>query len=438
MDAYTADLAEPTDTVARAIGQVEDALDALHAALPDGYRLSDRRLPRGPVRRARALDETVAEVGARFRAADAGGGVLTVDEAALGPALAVLYGATQRSRLAGDVLDYDPSPEEVELWWTALSEADRADLLDRRHDDLGNLDGLPPDVRYAANRLRILDEIERSQPEVDQLQGEVDDRGGWSRFGDWIGDLNPGSESDTERLAWLEGRLATLEGLVEEGRQVWRFDPPGDGRVAEVFGDLAGAHTVSVVVPGITNDIASYGGLRTNATNLHSASGGVDSDRGHATIAWLGYDTPDDIPAAASSGPADTGAEDLVGDLTEIDRINPGARHTVVGHSYGSVVAGHAMTDGIDVDAVAVVGSPGMGPDDRDDLGSPEVDLFAGRHHRDLVAWAPAHGEDPSAHGYGATRFATDVSGHSDYFDIESLSLENLARIATGLPLRPG
>ncbi len=438
MTAYTAELSEPTDAVTRAIGRVEDALDALHAALPDGYALSDRRLPRGPVRRARALDETVTEVGDRFRAADAGGGVLTADEAALGPDLAVLYGAAARSRLAGDVLDSDPGPDEVVLWWASLSDADRGELLDQRHDDLGNLDGLPPDVRYEANRRRITAEIERSQAEVDELQGEVDDRSRWDRFGDWVGDHNPGSESDTERLAWLKDRLATLEGLVEDGRQIWHFEPSGDGQVAEVLGDLEAADTVAVVVPGITNDIANYGGLRANAGRLQSHADEIDPSQTHATIAWLGYNTPDDIPGAASSGPADTGAEDLVGDAIEVERINPGARHTIVGHSYGSVVTGHAMTDGIDVDAVAVVGSPGMGPNDRDDLGSPEVDLYAGRHQCDAVPYAPAHGEDPSADGYGATRFDTEVTGHSSYFDRGSVSLDNLTRIVIGLPVRSG
>lgn len=438
LDAYPTDLAEPTDAVTRAIGRVEDALDALHRALPDGYALTDRRLSGGPVRRARTLDEGVADVAARFRTADSGSGVLVVDESALGPDLAVVYDDEDRSRLAGDVLDTDPDPDEVAEWWASLTDADRTRLLDERAEDLGNLDGLPPEVRYDANRQRILVEIDRSRSEVEDLQAEVDDRGRWERFGDWVGDRNPGSESDTERLAWLEDRLATLEGLVTEGRQIWLFDPDDDGRVAEVLGDITEADTVSVVVPGITNDIANFGGVRTNAANLQDASDAVDPDGTHATIAWLGYNTPDDIPGAASTGPADTGAGDLVDDSIELDRINPDARHTIVAHSYGSVVAGHAMTNGIDVDAVAVVGSPGMGPNDRDDLGSPDVDLYAGRHQRDIVPWGPAHGEDPSDDGFGATAFDTEVSGHSSYFDVGSLSVENLARVATGRPLRSG
>ena len=336
------------------------------------------------------------------------------------------------------MLDSDPGPDEVVEWWASLSEGDRARLLDERSEDLGNLDGLPPAVRYEANRRRVEVEIDQARAEVDELQGEVDGRGRWDRFEDWLGDVNPASESDTERLAWLRDRLATLEGLVDDGRQIWVFDPAGDGRVAEVLGDLEEADTVAVVVPGITNDIANYDGLRGNAANLQRHAEEIDPGRTHATIAWLGYDTPDDLPGAASSGPADTGAEDLVGDAIEVDRVNGSARRTIVGHSYGSVVTGHAMTDGIDIDAVAVVGSPGMGPDDRDDLGSPAVELFAGRHQRDVVPYAPAHGEDPSADGYGATVFATEVTGHSSYFDRGSVSLDNLTRIVIGQPVRSG
>ena len=109
----------------------------------------------------------------------------------------------------------------------------------------------------------------------------------------------------------------------------------------------------------------------------------------------------------------------------------------VVAHSYGSVVTGHTMQDGLDVGTVVTVGSPGMadGADDRSDLGSPGVTLWSAAAGNDAVAWAPFHGEDPSADGFGANGFDIGgASGHSEYFDREGRSLTNVARIAAGLP----
>ncbi len=437
MAAYTAGLVEPTDAVVRAIGRVEDALAVLAAALPPGFGLTDLVLSRRHTTRVRELDATVAEVGARFRAADATG-VVTAADGRVGPALAPTYDADLRSRLARDLLDVDPDPDEVAAWWAALTDGDREALLATEHEVLGNLDGLSPQVRYAANARRLDAEVARSRREVERLQDEIGDRGRWDRLTDWVGDINPASESDTERLAWLRDRLANLERMAEPGRQVWMFEPSGDGRVAEVFGDLTGADSVSVVVPGITNDIADVDGVAGNAENLRDRMDSLDPGGSHATVAWLGYDAPDDLVGAAADGAADDGGPALVDAVDEVVRVNPDARHSIAAHSYGSVVAGRAMGADLPVDAVAVVGSPGMGPDDRDDLGSVAVDLYAGEHHGDVVPFAPVHGEDPADDGFGATVFATDVDGHGRYFARDSLSLENLGRIALGLPLRTG
>ena len=64
-----------------------------------------------------------------------------------------------------------------------------------------------------------------------------------------------------------------------------------------------------------------------------------------AGIVWLGYDAPDTIPRAIGAGYARDGAPDLR-DFTEGLREssqNPDARTTVIGHSYGSTVVGHAV-----------------------------------------------------------------------------------------------
>ena len=218
------------------------------------------------------------------------------------------------------------------------------------------------------------------------------------------------------------------------------FDPQRDGRVVEFSGDLATADHVAVFVPGMANDITNYNSTKTKALSLLREMQAVAKPGERvAVVVWLGYDTPDLTPVrvffeAARSNKAVAGAKVLDRDLDFLRGLNPGTHITVVGHSYGSLVVGKAMRRGIEADDAVVVGSPGMGVRDRQDLGSAHTTLWAG--HRamfDPVSFAPRLGEDPSAHGFHANRFRTaGSSGHSDYFNPGSVALRNIALIATG------
>lgn len=238
------------------------------------------------------------------------------------------------------------------------------------------------------------------------------------------------------------------------GRQFLRLQLSDDGRVVEVLGALAEARHVVVLIPGMANDLSNYeGDLHRKAAALLEEMRAATGDGGVAVVAWLGYNTPDGslsgLMEAARSTTARAAAVTLRADLLALRGMRPSAHMTIVAHSYGSVVLGAAMRSGLRIDDAVVVGSPGMDVDDRRDLGSPRLRLWAAHSPAkllpmpfpisspilvppDLVAWAPAHGEDPAAEGFGAKRFATDGVGHSSYFDRGSLSLRNIARIATG------
>lgn len=273
------------------------------------------------------------------------------------------------------------------------------------------------------------------------------------------------------------------------GRQFLRIDTEGHGAVVEIFGDLSRASHIAVVVPGMTNSLTDYDpNTRIKGRDLAAAMG--DFDPNVAVVAWLGYRTPDlsitGLLEGAGSDRARVGARDLVDDLELIRRMAPKAHVSLVGHSYGSVVVGETLlsstmrsrVDRLGIDDVAVVGSPGMNTRSRRALGHPDIDVWAARVQgttggvrfdpsalwtvpvpgmlpfrigpfgqgpivvsppvpRDVVPFAPFHGEDPSAKGFGANRFS--VAGavdHSTYFVPGTLALENLARIATNSPVR--
>jgi pimeloyl-ACP methyl ester carboxylesterase len=141
------------------------------------------------------------------------------------------------------------------------------------------------------------------------------------------------------------------------------FEPAGDGRVVEVMGDLITAEHVAVVVPGITNTQFDYEtGLAADARRLWSG------ERDLAVIAWLGYDTPGSGPlgtwpvtgAALGVDRAVDGAGRLRSFVDWLVQVRPDAHISVIGHSYGSVVSAMAAGEGLAVDELLLVGSPGV------------------------------------------------------------------------------
>jgi len=216
---------------------------------------------------------------------------------------------------------------------------------------IGSGDGIPPDLRYAANRLVI------AHAQTDALRR--------------------GQTALVARLArWLR-----------PGRQFLLVDI-ASGRVAEVFGNLDTAAHVAALVPGMLNDLANFDArLAASARHLHaqasrSAPGQV------ATIAWLGYQTPNVL-----TSPFDNAAQAAAGRLGWLVAglvLRAGVTTTVVAHSYGSLVTGRALREGLRVDAMVVLGSPGMGTRTADELRAPAgTRLFAARAPGDPVAWSP-------------------------------------------------
>ena len=245
-------------------------------------------------------------------------------------------------------------------------------------------------------------------------------------------------------LTWAIARLdrAVADRYAWADRDLLLFDPSGDGRIAEVIGDLDTARHVVVLVPGVGNDLSSYErALRSDALNLAQRLGGTDT----AVVTWLGYDPPDTIVGAISREPARQGAGAL-GDFMK--QFGP-AHTTVIAHSYGSLVAGIAAQEGVLApDELVFIGSPGVGTDNAADLGLPSsTTVWSGLAPLDPIRLARpdcmdplppcstdlVFGADPHSPMFGARTFATGTrpvwSAHSSYYRTGSLSLANLAHI---------
>lgn len=233
--------------------------------------------------------------------------------------------------------------------------------------------------------------------------------------------------------------------MLRTGRQILAFDPSGRGRAAEVFGDLAKARRVSVVVPGVGTELLSFertqlrysapvGMAKALHRRMHTARPKLPS----ATIAWADYAAPRGVGVDAATGElAERGALRL----NALVRALPAtATVALMCHSYGSVVCGVAGKDApARVTDIAVAGSPGMRADEAADLGT-EARVWAMQAEHDWIADVPhldfgglGHGADPMSPAFGARRLATEgASGHTGYFVPGSGSLRNLAAIGTG------
>jgi Alpha/beta hydrolase len=236
----------------------------------------------------------------------------------------------------------------------------------------------------------------------------------------------------------LAGSLGAMR-----GHQFLDFDPRGQGLAVEVFGSLATATRVAILVPGSDTSLTTFDSRGTASPGGGGAALAAEARRlepgAHlAVIAWLGYATPSTFsPAVMTSGDAGQGAAALrpfVADLA-----SHGRQVALLCHSYGSVLCGLAAPR-LPITDIAVYGSPGMDASSVRALRTT-ARVWAGRGTGDWIRNVPhirflglGFGQDPMAQAFGARHFACGSGGHSGYLQPGSVALRNLAYIALGDP----
>jgi hypothetical protein len=244
-------------------------------------------------------------------------------------------------------------------------------------------------------------------------------------------------------------RAAADRDMADPARHLLHFDGRGPGEATEVFGDLAHATRIAVLVPGSDTSLDTYGRFRATAVALdqrltREAPEGTRT----AVVAWLGYRTPATISTTVlTPGRAEQAAphlRDLIRELRATAGDKPAV--SLLCHSYGTVVCARAAA-GLDaahlhVSDIALVGSPGTGSDSAAALRT-RARIWAARGADDWTADVPhirtglfgttvGFGTDPVSPSFGAHVFAAGPGGHSDYFKPGSVSLTNLTRIVLG------
>ncbi|MEU4081169.1 hypothetical protein DEJ45_25100 [Streptomyces venezuelae] len=269
------------------------------------------------------------------------------------------------------------TPAEVARFFAGLSPVRQRELARTHPTVVGNLDGAPLELRYAANAR-----------------------------------VTHGAFGDTRVLA---------------------HDARGRGQVALVYGDLARAEHVSVIVPGSDIDAGRLRPLTDMANELRRATGGRT-----AVVAWAGYTTPVGVGLDAATGRlAEAGAERLTRFVDGLAAAGV-AEPSLFCHSYGSVVCGLAAHD-LKAKDLVVFGSPGMRADNVAELGTA-ARVWAAKDPTDWIDRVPnvevgdlGHGADPADPAFGARRIAADdAAGHGGYFAPGTASLRTFAAIAEG------
>ncbi len=320
------------------------------------------------------------------------------------------------------------SPGATKAWWDSLSDTAKVALLQGNPALVGNLDGIPAADRDAANRAVLTAEITR-------LQGDPKVKG---------------LEAIARRLDQPEPR-AYLLGL----------DTGGDGKAIVSAGNPDTAANVATYVPGTGSELGKIGGDLNRSDKMWAVATTAGSPS-TAVITWLGYDAPDAITDAANEKYADGGKAALAGFQDGLRETHQGApsHNTVLGHSYGTTVVGHAAHDGgLAADELVFVASPGVGAHDVGELHLDGVDPGrVGEHvhatvaEHDMINLANLEiagydlvlGQDPTDADFGGRVFTsapgTDGFGghsqaaHSEYWEDNNPSLRNIGLIIAGKP----
>jgi len=338
------------------------------------------------------------------------------------------------------------SPREVNDWWDGLTREQQLAIIAAAPGAIGNLGGIPARDRHAANTVAL--DRDLADPTCP-----------------WLDNARAADEARREIASRTDP--VTGEPIVA---QVHLYDPSafdGDGRIAISAGDLGTADNVSVVVPGLGTDATSAPYHADRAATLYEAARTLDDGQTNATLFWIGYDAPDNVPWDGGWDAAGVVREDLAeaggARLADtIDGLRAGrdgepAHLTAIGHSYGSTTVGHGAHDhGLAVDDIVVVGSPGLGgdTDHARDLGIDPGHVWAGANSNDPVADLGNHGavhletfgglglgDDPVEDDFGANRFQAESTtrgglnpfpDHNKYFDHDTESLANISRIVNG------
>jgi hypothetical protein len=261
-----------------------------------------------------------------------------------------------------------------------MPEAERQRLIEQKPHEVGNTDGVPWEMRMAANRINIANAILDEHRSLDvpeevklraavaPLQDPADAERVWATL-----HVDPALRAATiaaydcnarRRVEYYETLLADVPDPLDRGRRVPRqilaFDP-GRESLIELSGDLGQAHALAVLVPGLNTTFDGSADDVATARRLVAGAGGAV-----AVISYLGGHFPTGELLAGVIDAADPRyalemAPRLVAFSEDVERRAGAIPVTYLGHSYGGSILGTAEHLGLTADRVVYVEAAGAG-----------------------------------------------------------------------------
>ncbi|MCV7258382.1 hypothetical protein AWC26_18605 [Mycobacterium shimoidei] len=353
------------------------------------------------------------------------------------------------------------SPEDVDRWWNSLSQHEKDALIAAHKPELGNLYGIPTEVRDKVNQAVMNDDISRVESAAARNDVPVN-----------VVTQHPElcglTAADVTRY---NNAIQTREGLRVDATNpdgsknpvfLQTYDPEafdGRGREAIAIGNPDKADNTTVLVPGTGSSVRDGYLSHPDGRNIYNEVQRADPGKSNSVLVWMGYHAPDSPldPQIGQTTLARDGGGLLAADVNGLSATHQqGASHvTVIGHSYGSTtVADAAAASGMHANDVVLVGCPGT------DLAHSAADFHlaegghvyvgaassdpithfgVGQGHVPGTGVTVGLGDDPAVEGYGSTRFKAEVPGltfplhdHSQYFTPGGESLFSIGDIASG------
>lgn len=342
------------------------------------------------------------------------------------------------------------SPEEINAWWDGLSDDERAELIATNPALVGPTDGIPAEFRDQANRVLLKDKRRWLESERVRLEGLIAPLRG------------PGSTAARMKLqgelAAVNGKLSGIDAIKKrltkgdaasddsDRYYLMQIQHSVDGQAIVARGNPDTADNVVTYIPGTGSGLSTIEGDLERSDLMQGAAKASEPSESTSVITYMGYNAPAGLTNATQQSYAHEAKLDL-------DRFQDGLRathegapshNTVLGHSYGSVVAAvGAHETGLAVDNVVMVASPGGVYDHASELGVDNV--YATIADQDPVDNQPFHGPDTDSRDYGADVFESSPSksrspdilntaAHSEYWDDGNKALRNMGHIIAGNP----
>lgn len=268
--------------------------------------------------------------------------------------------------------------------------------------------------------------------------------------------------TDADEIKRSQARIKLYEDILANNRQILKFDPAGNGRIAELVGHIEpGTRNVGLFVPGVNTQMSNFDAYAGLGRSLVAA----DPTGRTAMVVWADGVFPQN---PVTQGPDASYAQTMAPDLKNFtdDLRGEIAGHagsdvtlTAIGHSYGGATVGLAETQGLDVDRVLHVESAGMGhgvwsPADlpasqagvqRFSMTAPLDPIEVAQGNAWGLEWTGiGHGADPDTFP-GVTELETGrdaaggqlwgLSSHSDVLKAGSESWTNMYRVLTAGPV---